>query len=183
MKLIIGLGNPGKKYEGTRHSVGFACIDLLREKLQLEDFVLSEKWHSLVSRGMHGGQKIILAKPHTFMNESGSAVSALFTFFKCLPEDLWLVYDDIDLPLGTIRTRKSGSAGTHNGMRSVISSLGFQNFPRVRIGIESRGVSAAQEQDITSFVLSKFLPEERTEVESALEKASSVILTCLTPPN
>lgn len=176
MKLIVGLGNPGKEYEDTRHNVGFMCVDFLQKKFSFPEFELQKKFSALVAEFNLSGEKILLAKPQTFMNNSGEAVQKLVNFYHVAPEDIWIVYDDIDLPLGTIRMRGEGSAGTHNGMKSVIASLGFQNFPRLRIGIESRGVEAPKEQDITSFVLHPFLKKELPIVKKSLEEGANALL-------
>lgn len=176
MKLIVGLGNPGAEYEKTRHNVGFMCVDFLQEKLGFPEFELQKKFSALVVESNVNGEKILLAKPQTFMNSSGEAVQKLVNFYHVAPEDIWIVYDDVDLPLGTIRVRGEGSAGTHNGMKSVIASLGFQNFPRLRIGIESRGVEAPKQQDITSFVLHPFLKKELPIVKKSLEEGINAIM-------
>lgn len=176
MKLIVGLGNPGKEYENTRHNVGFMCVDMLQQKFGFPDFTLQKKFSAEITNGNLNNQKIILAKPQTYMNVSGKSVAGLFNFYHLGPNDLWLIYDDIDLPLGKIRVREKGSAGTHNGMKSVIAELGFSNFQRVRIGIESRGESAPQKQDISSFVLHPFLKKEAPVVEKALEDGTAAIL-------
>lgn len=175
MKLIIGLGNPGKQYEKTRHNVGFMCTALLREKLDFPEFKAEKRFAAIVSEGMHGSEKIVIAQPQTFMNNSGECVAKLFNFYHLDPNNLFLVYDDIDLPLGKIRMRGIGSAGTHNGMKSVIGALGFQNFPRLRIGIESR----ERPQDITDFVLHPFLQREMPLLKKALDCAVATIYDTL----
>ncbi|PIQ78172.1 aminoacyl-tRNA hydrolase [Candidatus Peregrinibacteria bacterium CG11_big_fil_rev_8_21_14_0_20_46_8] len=186
MKLIVGLGNPGKKYEGTRHNAGFMCVDMVQRKFELPEFKLHNKAEALAAEGEvmtpaeltskenrteTQREKILLIKPLTFMNLSGNAVARLKDFYKIAPENILIIYDDIDLPLGTIRMRKEGGPGTHNGMKSIIESLGTENFPRIRIGIESRGVSAPAQQDLHSFVLSPFLPEEIPQLNSAVAEA------------
>lgn len=179
MKLIVGLGNPGKEYSGARHNAGFQCVDLLREKLGFPEFKMKGKFSAAVSEGIFNGRKLVMAKPQTFMNASGEAVSKLFNFYDCGAENLILIYDDVDLELGRIRVRDAGSAGSHNGMKSVIDCLGFSNFPRIRIGIESRGVSAPEKQDITSFVLHPFSKKELSEVKKSLENAAEAALLLL----
>lgn len=175
MKVIIGLGNPGKEYEHTRHNVGFQCVDVLREKFNLPEFKLQKKFHAEITEGIFSEEKILLIKPQTFMNASGKAVAALVHFYQIAPKDLWVIYDDVDLPLGKIRVRRDGSAGSHNGMKSVIASLGFQNFPRIRIGVESRGASAPQQQDIVSFVLNPFIKKEKPKAEKAVLLAAEAL--------
>jgi len=179
MVIIIGLGNPGKEYEATRHNVGFMALDLLRDKLALANFALNKKFNALVTEGNFSGKKFLLAKPQTFMNSSGEAVSKLAAFYNIEPDQLWVIYDDVDLPLGTVRVRPGGSAGTHNGMKSIIATLGFSNFPRVRIGIESRGVDAPEKQDVASFVLHPFLKKELPIVKKSLERAAQEVLRSL----
>lgn len=179
MKLIVGLGNPGKEYEATRHNVGFRFVDALAAKLGSPPFALKKKFMSEVAETYWKEEPIILAKPQTFMNSSGEAVTALANFYRVTPANLWLIYDDIDLPLGKIRLRKDGSAGTHNGMKSVIEILGHQNFPRIRIGIESRGASAPKEQDIASFVLHAFDKKEQPLLEESLKKAEEAFVLSL----
>jgi PTH1 family peptidyl-tRNA hydrolase len=205
MKLVVGLGNPGKEYEHTRHNVGFQCVDVLRAAFGFPEFKLQKKFHAETTEGNFSLEKFLLVKPQTFMNASGKAVSALVHFYRIALQDLWLIYDDVDLPLGKIRVRREGSAGSHNGMKSVIASLGFQNFPRVRIGIESRGASAQREragerasgsasaseaeliqhttapkkQDISSFVLSPFTKKEKPKAEKAVEAAAQALKKAL----
>lgn len=179
MKLIIGLGNPGKEYKDTRHNAGFACVELFAERLGFEPRKLQKKFFSEVAEGLHNGEKIIIAEPQTFMNESGKAVAALLNFYHCLPQDLWVVYDDVDLQLGEIRLRPEGSPGTHNGMKSIVATLGLQNFPRLRIGIESRGASAPKSQDISSFVLHPFTNTEMPVFKEAVGKGADALVLAL----
>lgn len=177
MKLIIGLGNPGEKYANTRHNVGFQCIDIFRNKLNLAPFTLKSRLKSEISDGIFNNEKIVLAKPQTFMNLSGEAVLKIRDFYKCEGKDMLIVYDDVDLPLGHIRIRQRGSAGSHNGMKSIIGNLGSDNFARLRIGIESRGLSSPLEQDIASFVLHNFTGKEKPILKKTLEKASLAVLS------
>lgn len=179
MKLIVGLGNPGKEYKQTRHNVGFMCAEKIRALLEAPPFKFEKKFNALVTSGTHGAEKIILACPQTFMNASGESVQKLVNFYKCAPGDLWLIYDDIDLQLGKIRIRPGGTAGTHNGMKSVIASLGFNNFPRVRIGIESRGLAAPKEQEISSFVLEGFRKEEKKVADEAIASSAEAVIFAL----
>lgn len=187
MKVIIGLGNPGKEYEATRHNVGFQCVDRVREKLGFPEFKLQKKFYAETTEGIFSDEKFLLAKPQTFMNASGKSVAALVHFYHIAPKDLWLIYDDVDLPLGKIRMRPNGSAGSHNGMKSVIKILGFQNFPRIRIGIESRDAggstaspdAAAKQQDISSFVLNAFSKKEKMQAAKTVENAANALLYTL----
>ena len=148
MHIIIGLGNPGKEYHRTRHNVGFDVIDVLSEKLGIA--LTKIDMHGLIGEGFVGGEKVILVKPQTYMNLSGDCVQRVLHFFKTPPEHLIVMYDDIDLPVGALRIRASGSAGTHNGMRSVVACVGSENFPRIRIG-----VGEAQRGELKDFVLGK----------------------------
>jgi peptidyl-tRNA hydrolase, PTH1 family len=151
-QVIIGLGNPGTKYAQTRHNVGFDLLDSLAKRWQIS-FSDHKQFQGIYGEGFGSNNtKIRLLKPQTFMNLSGQSVRATIDWFKLPPESVLVVYDDLDLPLGKIRLRLSGSAGGHNGMKSIISHLGTQNFPRVRIGI---GKSAG-EKDTISHVLGKF---------------------------
>lgn len=178
MKIIVGLGNPGKEYANTRHNVGFLFVDSLKEKLDLPEFKPDKHFDALITDGVMNGEKILVAKPQTFMNLSGEAVQKLVNFYHVEPQNLWVVYDDVDLAIGTMRIRKEGSAGTHNGMKSIIEHLGFQNFPRLRIGIESRGEMAPNEQDLSSFVLHPFSKEEMPLVQKVIEEGiQSLILS------
>ena len=138
MKLIVGLGNPGTKYAGTRHNVGFSVIVGLADKYNIE---LSEKKHKAIyGRGMIEGEKVILAMPQTFMNLSGESVRELVDYYKCDPSDVIVAYDDIDLAVGKLRIREKGSAGGHNGIKSIIQHLGGQEFPRIKVGVGEKPV-------------------------------------------
>lgn len=137
MKIIVGLGNPGKEYELTHHNMGFLTVDEIANRFNVQ--VNKLKFKALLGEFNLNGEKVILVKPQTYMNSSGEAVRPIMDFYKVAPEDLILIYDDIDLPLGNIRVKGQGSAGTHNGMRSVIYQLQYDNFPRIRIGIGGPG--------------------------------------------
>ncbi len=170
-QLIVGLGNPGTKYAQTRHNVGFDLVDILAKRWQIG---LSDRkqFQGIYGEGfgLHNA-KIRLLKPQTFMNLSGQSVRATIDWFKLTPESVLVVYDDLDLPLGKIRLRLSGSAGGHNGMKSIISHLGVQNFPRVRIGI---GKSAG-EKDTISHVLGKFSGVETPIVSEVIYLVNEAI--------
>lgn len=163
MKLICGLGNPGKEYEGTRHNAGFLFVDAWAKKYDFPEF--KEKWNALVSEK----DGLLLLKPLTFMNKSGEVLSKFVNFYKLPLEEVVVVYDDVDLPLGTVRFRREGGPGTHNGMKSVIEQLGTESFPRLRLGIESRGQTAPEQMEITDFVLSRFSEEEMKVFEAETE--------------
>ena len=164
MKLIVGLGNPGGQYEKTRHNIGFMAADVLRERLKLGDFRNESKFKAEIARGEFNREKIIIIRPQTFMNLSGEAVLLVKQFYKVSNEDIWLVYDDVDLPLGVLRIRNEGSPGHHNGMKSVLQTLATESVTRFRLGVESRGVVAPSQQDISSFVLEPFRNEELSQV-------------------
>ena len=169
MRLILGLGNPGKKYQNTRHNIGFAAIDFLFEEwLKDEGFTAwheDKKFQAEISEGNLNGEKIILAKPQTYMNNSGSAVQALQNYFKIQPENLIVVYDELDLLLGEIRVRQEGSSAGHNGIKSIIAYISTDKFNRVRIGILNKN---AEKIPAEKFVLSKLSFFEKTLIYSNL---------------
>jgi PTH1 family peptidyl-tRNA hydrolase len=175
--LVVGLGNPGREYERTRHNVGFAALDRLAQKLKCS-FRSKARFSAQVAEA-GGGEagKVTLAKPQTFMNRSGSAVQSLLFWLKITPAQLLVVVDDADLPLGQIRLRASGGSGGHNGLRSIIEALaGNEEFARLRIGI---GRTAPAGTDITGHVLGRFAPAERQGAEEAVERAVEAIECCL----
>ena len=133
MKIIAGLGNPGAEYAHTKHNVGFMLVDALAEKLGLDAW--RERFNALVAEGRIGAEKVLLVKPLTYMNESGRAIAPLLDWYKLAPEELIVVHDDMDIAVGTIRLRRKGSAGGHNGIKSLLAHIGSQEFSRVRIGI------------------------------------------------
>ncbi|PJC36519.1 aminoacyl-tRNA hydrolase [Candidatus Peregrinibacteria bacterium CG_4_9_14_0_2_um_filter_53_11] len=178
MILIVGLGNPGSEYRTTRHNVGFMCVEQLQKQLGFPEFQEKKQFSARISEANIEGEKTIMALPETFMNLSGEAVLKLMSFYKISPTDLWVVYDDIDLPFGELRLRAEGSAGTHNGMRSICSQIGTA-FPRLRIGIESRGESAPAQQDLSSFVLSPFSKEEEPLLPELIKKAANILETAV----
>jgi len=170
LKLIVGLGNPTPKYEQTRHNVGFDVIDLFCHEIGVKPN-FREEYHSLILNGQLESQEIILAKPQTFMNSSGTAVSAIVSNYNIQLEDMIVIYDDLNLELGLIRIRRSGSAGGHKGVKSIIESLGSEAFPRIRIGIGK----PPQGTEAIDFVLSKFSPEEREVIDEAEKLAIEAI--------
>lgn len=179
MKLIVGLGNPGKTYETTRHNIGFVAVEALQKRLKLGDFREESKFKSEIARGEFNGERVILLKPLTFMNLSGEAVQTVKQFYKIASADVWAIYDDIDLPLGTLRIRSEGSPGTHNGMKSLTQSLATESFPRFRLGIESRGLVSPEQQDLSSFVLEPFRHEELSAVQRMIEEFVEAVATAL----
>jgi len=174
MKLIVGLGNPGKEYEETRHNCGFMAISSLRSILDFSTFKLKKKFNSFVSKGKIDGKKIILARPQTFMNESGRAVFAIAFFYKIKADDIWVIYDDLDLPLGKIRIRLGGSSGGHKGVQSIIDNLKTDNFVRFRIGITPTGPGALK-IPAEKFVLQKFRKGEKENIIKTIHRAAEAI--------
>ena len=172
--VIIGLGNPGKEYENTRHNMGFRAIDVLSSDENIE--ISRNKFHALIGRGRIDGKKVILVKPQTYMNRSGQAVREAAMYFDVPSQNLIVIYDDIDLPTGSIRIRKSGGAGTHNGMKSVVEQLGTKDFVRIRIGVGG----AEDGEDLVDRVIGK-VPKAEQELldEAACEaaKAAKDIIT------
>lgn len=134
MKLVVGLGNPGNEYKDTYHNVGFNALDLLASRFIAPDFAFDKKSDALISDCTLFGGRVLLCKPQTYMNLSGNAVAYLARYYKLAPDDILVIYDDIDIPKGTVRARKAGSAGTHNGMRDIVGKLCSTEFARVRIG-------------------------------------------------
>lgn len=164
--IVVGLGNPGKEYRDTRHNIGFNTIDLLAKNNGIK--INKIKFNSVYGEGRIGGRKLILVKPQTYMNNSGISVLAWYNFYKLPVENILVIVDDIDIDFGTIRIRKSGSAGSHNGLKSIIKSLGTQDVPRIKIGVGDK----KEGQDLASFVLSRFAKNQKKEIQAALEKAT-----------
>ncbi len=169
MKIIAGLGNPGNKFAGTRHNVGFSTIVYLGDKYNIR---FTEKKHKAVyGTGIIEGEKVILAMPQTFMNLSGESVRELADYYKCGLEDIIIVYDDIDLPIGKIRIREKGSAGGHNGMKNIIVHLGSQEFVRVRVGVGKK----PDNMDLADYVLSRFTRVEIPDIRTGCEMAGEAV--------
>ena len=169
MKVICGLGNPGGEYAETRHNAGFIFVDRWAEKNEFTDW--KEQKGCLVSKK----DGVLLVKPQGFMNKSGGPLAAVLNFYKVDLADLVVVYDDVDLPLGEVRFRKEGGAGTLNGMKSVFEQLGGGDFARLRLGVESRGESSPEQMDISAFVLSRFSDEEWEVFEKEVEEGLGVL--------
>lgn len=168
MKVIVGLGNPGKEYENTKHNIGFLTLDRLSERLGIS--IKQIKHKALTGEGFVKGQKLMLVKPQTYMNLSGQCVREVMQYYKLEPENLIVIYDDLDIPIGTLRLRAKGSAGTHNGMKSIIYDIQEDGFPRVRVGIggEHKG-------NLANYVISGFRKEDINTVETAVEKAADAV--------
>ena len=167
MKLIVGLGNPGAEYRDTRHNVGFKVADALAERWRVAG-EWREKFDALQVKTAVGSEHVILAKPLTFMNLSGHAVAALAGFYKIEPADIFIVTDDVALPMGRLRARREGGAGGHNGLKSLIQSLATQAFPRMRVGV-GRG---DLRRDLADHVLGRFEADERETVSAAVLRAA-----------
>ena len=165
MYIIVGLGNPGKKYEHTRHNMGFLALDLLADKYGIK--VDRLKFKALTGEGRIDGKKVLLVKPQTYMNLSGESVRDVMNFYKEPIENLIVIYDDIDIPEGTLRIRSKGSAGTHNGMRNIVYLLGDDEFPRIRVGI-----GGERKSDLVNYVTGKVTEKEADALWEALNKAA-----------
>ena len=169
--MIVGLGNPGKEYEKTRHNVGFRSVEILAGQMKTK--IDRIKFKALTRMVNHQGKKILLVEPQTYMNLSGAAVSALATYYKVKPDHILVIFDDISLPVGRIRIRRDGSAGGHNGIKSIIQSLGTDQFPRVKVGV---GAKPHPDYDLADWVLSKFSAQEEKARAPALENAAAAAL-------
>ncbi len=174
MKLIVGLGNPGRQYARTRHNVGFMVVDYLAERLGIK--VDQIKFKSLVGEGLINSEKVILVKPQTYMNQSGEAVFEIVRWYKPALADILVVFDDLDLPPGKLRLRIRGSAGGHNGMKSIIYLLQSDEFPRLRIGI---GRPEDENTEPVDYVLSKLGKEEAKVMAEAVKAAGETVISIL----
>lgn len=169
MKLIAGLGNPTKEYENTRHNIGFMAVDGLAAAYSISVTTLKHK--ALIGKGMIEGEKVILAKPVTYMNLSGEAVREIADYYKIPAEDIIVIYDDISLDVGFMRIRKKGSAGGHNGIKSIIAHLGTEDFPRIKVGIGEKRPG----QDLADYVLGRFPKDEREMLEKVLDDVKRAV--------
>lgn len=174
LKLVVGLGNPGGQYDKTRHNIGFIVIDYLAEKLNIK--VDKVKFKSIIGEGFAGTEKMVLAKPQTYMNLSGEAVLDMVQWYKIDPKDILVIYDDMDLPVGKIRLRMQGSAGGHNGMKSIIYLIQTDKFARLRVGI---GRPDNQNMESVNFVLGKFSDNEAELMSEAVRKAADAVMKSL----
>lgn len=168
--LIVGLGNPGGKYEITRHNAGFLCADLFAESMNTE--IKRLKYHALTAEVNIDGHRCLLMKPQTFMNNSGEAVGEAAKFYKIPVEKVIVMFDDISLPIGKLRVRRKGSAGGHNGIKSIISHLGSENFPRVKIGV---GAKPHPDYDLADWVLASFKKEDFPALKEAMVNAGEAV--------
>lgn len=176
MKLIVGLGNPGREYELTRHNIGFMAIDELAKRWNIS--LNEKKFKGLFGAGFVNGEKVILLKPLTYMNLSGESIRPLMDYYKIDVEDFVVLYDDLDIPVGKLRLRMKGSAGGHNGVKSTISHLGTQEFQRIRMGIDR----PKNGMKVVDYVLGRFTSEEIPDVNHSIEKAADACEEWLNKP-
>lgn len=168
MIVIVGLGNPGKEYENTRHNAGFLCLDYLQTNWKFPQFRINKDYQAEISKGKWYGQDILLVKPQTFMNLSGQTVQAIKQFYKLQPAQFWIVYDELDLPVGKLRIRTEGSSAGHNGIKSIIAALATDQFYRFRIGIQPEEFDPSREKQ--SVVLGKFSVEEEERLFAVFDE-------------
>lgn len=174
MILIVGLGNPGREYAGTRHNIGFGVIARLADRYNI---TWNSKEHKAVcAKGIIGGEKVILAQPQTFMNLSGESVRSIADYYKIDPENIIVAYDDIDLEVGQIRVRRKGSAGGHNGIKNIIQHLGTNEFPRVKVGVGAKPEGG----DLVRHVLGHFSKEEEQVMSESLDAAVEAVEAIIT---
>lgn len=171
MYIIVGLGNPGRDYENTRHNTGFDVVQYFADRYDIS--INRSKFKALCGEGIVGGSKVVLLKPQTYMNLSGESVLDAVQFYKIGMENLIIIYDDVSLPLGRIRIRPSGSDGGHNGMKSIIYQLGNNNFPRLRVGIGAPG------DNMVDYVIGKFSQEERRIMDDVCKVASDAVFAII----
>jgi PTH1 family peptidyl-tRNA hydrolase len=177
-KLIVGLGNPGRAYAGNRHNIGFICLRYFARALMIK--FNQKKGLARISTGVVAGNKVVLARPQTFMNQSGQSVSRLLRKFKVNPQDLLVIHDDLDLPLAKIRISSGSGSGGHRGINSIIAELGTRDFTRIRVGIGRPANPTPTEDDIISYVLSDFTPEEKQAVSLVIPRVGEAVLCLLT---
>lgn len=175
MKLLVGLGNPGNQYENTRHNAGFIVLDEIQKNLSFPEFEFNKKFNAQISEGNFGGEKIILAKPQTFMNLSGQSTSAIMTFYKIPLENLTVIHDDLDLDLSAFKISTDSSAGGHNGVSSIFETLGTQKVRRIRIGIEGAEKKLQRQISGSDFVLQNFSQEEIETIKKLAQEIANSI--------
>ncbi len=167
MFLVVGLGNPGKQYDGTRHNIGFEAIDFIAKKYNID--VNKSKFKGVFGEGFIEGQKVILLKPTTYMNLSGESIREVINFYKINNDEIIVIYDDISLEIGKLRIREKGSAGGHNGIKSIIANMGVDVFPRIKIGVgQPKG-------DLVSHVLGRFNKEEEQDLKEVIEASAKAV--------
>ncbi len=170
MYLVAGLGNPEKKYDNTRHNIGFDAVDMLSEKLGIK--LSKSKFKAVYGDGYIGSEKLILSKPQTYMNLSGESIGEIASFYKIPNENIIIIHDDISLDIGRLRIREKGSAGGHNGLKSIISHLGGDDFVRIKIGV---GAPKHEDYDLVDFVLGSFSNEERKILSPVLDNTVKAV--------
>ena len=168
MRLLVGLGNPGPRYAGNRHNIGFMAADAIVRRHSFGP--VRERFHALTAEGTIDGEKVLALCPETFMNDSGRAVQAAMQFYKLSPADVIVIYDEIDLPLGKVRAKRAGGAGGHNGIRSIDAHIG-QDYWRIRLGVDHPG----QKELVKAYVLMDFFKEERPEVQAVIDAVAEAI--------
>ncbi len=174
-RLIVGLGNPGAKYDRTRHNIGFEVIDAIAKTYPDVSLTENKRFQGATGEFRNGGDRTVLLKPTTYMNKSGQAVRAVLDWYKLDPASVLVVYDDMDLPTGKLRLRLTGGAGGHNGMKSIIAHLGTKDFPRLRVGIGSTDKGEERDSAVVSHVLGRFAPEDRKIVDAVIPMAVDAI--------
>ena len=174
MKIIIGLGNPTREYEGTRHNVGFSVKYEISDTYGIR--VDTKKHKALIGKGMIGGEKVVLAMPMTYMNLSGDSVLELVSYYKCSSEDIIVIYDDISLDVGKLRIRKKGSAGGHNGIKNIIARLGTDEFTRIKVGVGEKPAH----MDLADYVLGRFGKDEQPVIRESAARACSAVECIIT---
>lgn len=174
-RLIVGLGNPGAKYDRTRHNIGFEIVEALAKSFPGVSLAENKRFQGIAGELRSGGERIILLKPTTYMNKSGQSVRAVLDWYKLAPEQVLVIYDDMDLPVGRLRMRLSGGAGGHNGMKSIISHLGTKAFPRLRVGIGATEKGGDRDGAVVSHVLGRFAPEDRKIVDAVIPMSVDAI--------
>lgn len=171
IKLVAGLGNPGDKYKNTRHNIGFDVIDILADRFNIS---WNEKYDGAFAEARYNEEKLFLLKPYTFMNLSGKSVSAVVNFYKIDIKDIFIIHDEMNIPFNTLKIRHNGSAGGHNGLKSIIECLGSQDFPRLKMGIGRDNT-----KDTISYVLGKYKPEEAAVYHDFLNKGADALIEVL----
>lgn len=182
MKLIAGLGNPGGKYERSRHNLGFICVNYLANQYKIK--LNKSQSKARTGTGSIRGEEVILARPQTFMNLSGQSIKPLMNKFHLAPEDIIIIHDDLDLPVGKIRVKLGGGSGGHNGISSIMTEIRSRDFNRIRIGIGRppafRNADSVFEDDVIDYVLGLFSPEEKEAIEKAIPQAAEAIISLIT---
>lgn len=174
-RLVVGLGNPGAKYDRTRHNIGFEVVDAIAKSFPGVSMVENKRFQGAAGEFRSSGERIVLLKPITYMNKSGQSVRAVLDWYKLEPTEVLVIYDDMDLPTGRLRLRLSGGAGGHNGMKSIIAHLGTKEFPRLRVGIGATDKGGDRDNAVVSHVLGRFAPEDRKIVDAVIPMAVDAV--------